>query len=591
MVKNAQWILSLVFGAVLLLGITVIPGFGADGLFSDAGDAQVAALQAGTTKPDPTVVRTRYVKINFDQLRGNLFPDGAGSILLNLYGDLSYSATKGRLEKRSASRYTWFGRVDGAVLSDVILVVEDGIMAGNIMVNGEFYQVRAVGEGIHAVRKIDQSKFPEEAPPIPVQSAPDQSELLSPSPAADDGSTIDVMVVYTGAVASYFSNNLANITANIQLGIDETNQSYANSGITQRVRLVHAAQVNYTETGNSSTDLGRLQNPSDGYLDEVHAMRDTYGADLVSLWVESMDACGIGYLMTNVSTAFASNGFSVVMLSCATGYYSFGHEMGHNMGAHHDRYVTNGEDGAYPYSHGYVNTTNKWRTVMAYDNQCNDNGYSCTRIQYWSNPSVNYQGSPTGISQNASNSANNVLTLNNTAYTVANFRASVAPAPTCDYVIDFYPVSYSGKEIDDGYYSSSIGDSGWELVVCGNYFGNTSDWFSGDIYDNSGYRTTIYGTIIWNKANNPTSAYIQGTAVESGSDLYTFYLDGTLKWSRTKYTFSSKAGETYTNGGSPWIVLLSSFKSTTGHVMDKDAKKDRGAKVGKKGKNIWKKVE
>jgi hypothetical protein len=161
----------------------------------------------------------------------------------------------------------------------------------------------------------------------------------------------------------------------------------------------------------------------------------------------------------------------------------------------------------------------------------------------------------------------------------------------CDYVIDFYPVSYSGKEIDDGYYSTSIGDWGWELVVCGNYFGGTSDWFSGDIYDNSGYRTTIYGTIVWNKPANPTSAYIQGTSVESGSDLYTFYMDGTLKWSRTKYTFSSKAGETYTNGGSPWIVLLSSFKSTSGYVMDKDAKKDRGAKVGKKDKSIWKKVE
>ncbi len=331
MLRQMQWFLFLSIGAVLLLGMTVIPGFGADGLFSDAGDAQVAGLQAGTTKPDPTVVMTRYVKINFDQLRGTQFPDGAGSILLNLYGDLSYSATKDRLEKRSASRYTWFGRIDGAALSQVVLVVEDGVMAGNIMVNGEFYQVRAVGEGIHAVRKIDQSKFPEEAPPIPIHTAPGQSELLSPSTGADDGSTIDVLVVYTGAVASYFSNNVANITANIQLGVDETNQSYANSGITQRVRLVHAAQVSYTETGNGDTDLTRLKNPSDGYLDEVHTLRDTYGADLVSLWVESMDACGIGYLMTTVSTAFASSGFSVVMRSCATGYYSFGHEMGHNM--------------------------------------------------------------------------------------------------------------------------------------------------------------------------------------------------------------------------------------------------------------------
>lgn len=422
MLRQIQWILFLCLGGALLLGMTVIPGFGANELFSDAGDAQVAALQAGTTKPDPTVARTRYVKINFDQLRGNQFPDGAGSILLNLYSDLSYSATKGRLEKRSATRYTWFGRIDGAALSQVVLVVEDGVMAGNIMVNGELYQVRAVGEGIHAVRKIDQSKFPEEAPSIPVHSAPDQSELLSASPGADDGSTIDVLVVYTPAAAGASSS----IMAEIQLGIDETNQSYANSGIAQRVRLVHAAQVNYTETGNGDTDLTRLQNPSDGYVDEVHALRDAYGADVVSLWVENLGAntCGIGYLMTSVSSSFKSYAFSVVARSCATGYYSFGHEMGHNMGATHDRYVNDG-DGAYPYSHGYVNTQGKWRTVMAYNNKCSSKGYNCTRIPYWSNPRVSYQGTPTGISQNVRNSANNVLTLNNTAYTVANFRPSV----------------------------------------------------------------------------------------------------------------------------------------------------------------------
>ena len=425
MLRQWQWVLFLGVGMAVLFGMTVIPGFAADELFSDAGDAQAAAFQMGGAATDPTVVRIRYVRVNFDRVRGSGVPEGAESVLLNLYGDLSYRAVRERIEKRSATRYTWFGRVDGAALSQVILVVEDGVMAGNIMVNGEVYQVRAVGEGVHSVRKIDQSKFPEEAPPIPVQTAPDQSEPLAPSSGADDGSTIDVLVVYTAAAASGSSN----IMAEIQLGIDETNQSYADSGITQRVRLVHAAQVNYTETGKGDTDLTRLKNKSDGYLDEVHSMRDTYAADLVSFWVENMDACGIGYLMTTVSTAFASSGFSVVKRDCATGYYSFGHEMGHNMGAHHDRYATKNEDGAYPYSHGYVYTPEKWRTVMAYNNQCTDNGYSCTRIPYWSNPGVDYQGSPTGISQNSPNSASNALTLNNTAYAVANFRSSGSPPP------------------------------------------------------------------------------------------------------------------------------------------------------------------
>jgi hypothetical protein len=239
------------------------------------------------------------------------------------------------------------------------------------------------------------------------------------------------------------------------------------------VRLVHAAQVSYVETGKGGTDLVRLKSSNDGYLDEVHSIRNHYAADLVSLWVEKMDACGIGYLMTNVSTVFASSGFSVVMRDCATGYYSFGHEMGHNMGAHHDRYVSDG-DGAYPYSHGYVYKPAKWRTVMAYNDECKKNGFDCTRIQYWSNPNANFQGTPTGISQNASNSANNALTLNNTAYTVSNFRTSVVkPLP----MIALLENPQNGKTVSGittvhGWVIDGKGITNVELFVDGEFWGN-----------------------------------------------------------------------------------------------------------------------
>jgi hypothetical protein len=421
-----MWNIFIILTAVFAFGMTGTLGLASDGLFTDADRLPASASNMSQDRPDPTVVRSREVRVNFNLLKGDPFPGGAESIHLNLFDDISFQATKERLEERSSTRYTWFGRVAGATFSQVVLVVEDGILAGNVLAEGEFYQIRAVGEGIHAIRRIDQASFPEEAPPIPVSIGPDRSGSLSPSPQADDGSLIDVLVVYTSAFANHFSNIPANIMANIQLGIDETNQSYVNSGVVQRVRLVHAAQVNYTETGAPNTDLTRLQNPSDGYLDEVHPMRDTFGADVVSLWVENLgsNTCGIGYLMSTVSHSFESYAFTVVARSCATGYYSFGHEMGHNMGAHHDRYVAP-ENGAYSYAHGYVYTPARWRTIMAYNNQCSDLGYNCTRIPYWSNPNVSYQGAPSGISENSPDSANNRLTLNNTAYTVANFRASV----------------------------------------------------------------------------------------------------------------------------------------------------------------------
>jgi hypothetical protein len=65
---------------------------------------------------------------------------------------------------------------------------------------------------------------------------------------------------------------------------------------------------------------------------------------------------------------------------------------------------------------------------MAYAGACPG---GCPRIQYFSNPNVTYHGRPTGVNENAPNSANNALSLNNTAPIVAAWRARVAPpSPT-----------------------------------------------------------------------------------------------------------------------------------------------------------------
>ncbi len=53
--------------------------------------------------------------------------------------------------------------------SQVILVVDDGIVAGNVTIPGALYQVRYIDNGVHAIYEINQSAFPEEAPPIPIE--------------------------------------------------------------------------------------------------------------------------------------------------------------------------------------------------------------------------------------------------------------------------------------------------------------------------------------------------------------------------------------------------------------------------------------
>ena len=49
--------------------------------------------------------------------------------------------------------------------------------------------------------------------------------------------------------------------------------------------------------------------------------------------------------------------------NCATGNYTFSHEMGHNMGLQHDR-IAQPANGVFPHSHGYVDVVNNFRDIM-----------------------------------------------------------------------------------------------------------------------------------------------------------------------------------------------------------------------------------
>jgi hypothetical protein len=181
-------------------------------------------------------------------------------------------------------------------------------------------------------------------------------------------------------------------------------------------------------------------------MDEVHELREAYAADEVVLLIEDFTACGLAWQMQEVSPDFEIYAFAVVNEDCATGNYSFGHELGHTMGAQHDWYQYLASAAlipAFPYSFGYVNASAGWRTVMAYDDECEDRGLDCPRLAYWSNPDVTLDDEPMGVPEGTSTScvageydpgcdADNRKTLNATARTVASFRGStqLPDAPT-----------------------------------------------------------------------------------------------------------------------------------------------------------------
>ena len=115
-----------------------------------------------------------------------------------------------------------------------------------------------------------------------------QERILLDQVVDDSTATIDVMVVYTPAARVWANSNEGSISNVIAQAMEKAQLVADNSGTFFTVHLVHSAEVAYTESGDSEIDLDRLQGSGDGYLDSVHTLRNTYGADLVVLFTESM---------------------------------------------------------------------------------------------------------------------------------------------------------------------------------------------------------------------------------------------------------------------------------------------------------------
>ena len=252
-------------------------------------------------------------------------------------------------------------------------------------------------------------------------------------------SVIDVAVFYTGEAREEQGGTDA-IKTKIDEIVAATNMAYADSGANQTLNLVHVRETAYPESNSMRTDLGRLQDPSDGYMDDIHATRDWVWADIVMLFRTDGGIDGITFQMTDVSTDHADYAFGVSILST----HAFAHEIGHIMGLAHDRYETCKHDTSNPqcptttrpYAYGYVNqeafesgasSSKRWRTLMAYDDQCDDAGFNCSVVYRFSNPNQTYRSDPMGVAGTQDTTdldgpADAARTLNDTRPTVANFR-------------------------------------------------------------------------------------------------------------------------------------------------------------------------
>lgn len=239
------------------------------------------------------------------------------------------------------------------------------------------------------------------------------------------GTVVDILALYTPAAAAEIAGwgQGATIENLIYAAVADTNDALLNSRIDLSLELADVARIKYVESGSLDTDLTRLAVPNDGYMDSAFSRRNTYGADMVCLFVAAGDLGGLSYVMRDpTDPANSDYAFSVIMAEQAMApTNTLAHELGHGFGAVHDREHAGSSSGVFADSHGYRYTGSDgvlYHDIMSYN--------PGETIPYYSNPDVSYAGEPTG----RVGYSNVAGTINATAPLVANYRPTMVPLAT-----------------------------------------------------------------------------------------------------------------------------------------------------------------
>ena len=197
------------------------------------------------------------------------------------------------------------------------------------------------------------------------------------------------------SVKVYYTREFASQTNNINEFVDKmlalTNQGFFNSKVPITVvkNCIEAADVN--DIYDMNEQLEEFTTLRKSFED----LRDT--ADTATLLTTKSNYCGLAYTF-----AFNGNALSVVAKHCVE-TYTYGHELGHNLGAYHN--IENNNP-LYPYGHGNridpTNGNEGYHTIMSYS----ANGYR-NQVNYYSNPAVILPetGTPTGNEKLANTAA------------------------------------------------------------------------------------------------------------------------------------------------------------------------------------------
>lgn len=240
-----------------------------------------------------------------------------------------------------------------------------------------------------------------------------------PSYKGDDGSVIDILVLYTTGLAEEYPGTQLDLL--MQHLVNMSNESYSSSNIPMRINIVHAHQVEYSDGIRLNDTLYQFYSGLDVFSD-VADLRNQFNADIAMLLMKGtsiFDLCGLSTQPHPlVSTRYARFAYGVARIGAGCPL-TFTHELGHIMGSDHQHGAAWGE-GMFPYSRGYQvrdDGDNVISSIMAVG------GY---RKTWFSNPSIGWGfGGSMGVPEGMVDAADNAKSIRNMRTHIARYRNSI----------------------------------------------------------------------------------------------------------------------------------------------------------------------
>jgi hypothetical protein len=371
----------------------------------------------------------------------------------------------------SEKEFHWSGRFNNG---DAIIVSKDGRTFGQIRFKNRLYKIEYLENDIAAFIEFDmsvlnQSKCATDESITKKASDNASSRLGNESQITSSLSSLThplvrVLVLFTPAA----QNSGQNINDIVNLSLAQFLAAEVNSSVTVDLQLAGIQSFNFVETDRINGDVQRLRNDA-----TAQQLRNQFEADIVVLLTNSNQYIDVAGIVAQVSPS-EPDAYAIVQIANATSTLTFSHEVGHLFGCRHE----NTSDTTPGDAHGYGWQTGIWPFRSKYGTIMRRLEEGRTRIMYFSNPGINYDGSATGVTGESFNAK----TLNFNGWVLQGFRYSTPllvadiqgpGSANNDDVLTFDAMVYNGQNP----YSYV-----WQANTGGGFY-------------NVGYQNTLYMTM------------------------------------------------------------------------------------------------